>query len=418
MAYQIPNKYSGDLVMKYLQKLLVTGIAFLTALALSGSVLAKGAELKFDSRIVATTIADSNIGTVTVEFTDFEVTLNVNGDTEITSNGGDITLEELEAGDAVRVNAFFSDEGTTAEEIIMLDALGEEFRLHGEITAIVSGVAVPNGAGELHTQISLLGVEAYINSDTRITDLNSSSETDLLATDLEVGDLVDVHGIYNDVLFAERVDVGTMQVGHFEIDGTINAVYPDDTIELMLEDGGTITLLLTDSSLVTGELAAGAFVEVEGMLNADLQIEVFELVVDTDDDGDADDDHERQVHTGPDVIGNPNSMTVSAQLAPVDGDATATGNVSVSIAPNGQEISLQISGASADIEHAVHVLVAGVATEIATVVADADGNVDVTLTSDGNAPASLLLPAGTSLSDLTDVEVSVDGAVVLSGVLG
>lgn len=402
--------------MKNFRHSIITLMITFTGLLLSTGVLAKGAELKFDSTVVATTTAGVDTGTVTVEFNDFEVPLNVNGDTEIREGSIEITLAEVQVGDAVHVEAFFSDEGVTAEEILIMTSSGEQFRLRGRISDVIPDVASPEGTGELVTQIALLGVDVYANADTLITDRATGGGNTVLVTDLQSGDLIDVYGTYTNALVADRIHVGTRQLGQFEFEGTINAT-DGDMLELRLRDGGVLTLLITDESMISGEVEEGVFVEVEGMLNADLMIEIYELVVDDDNDGDADDDHKRghRHGHGPDVSGNPNSATVSANLTAVGGDSSASGNIRVSIAPNGQEVRVKVEGAAPNTMHTVHVLVGGVPIELGSVESDDEGEVEIELKSTGNSPASLLLPAGTTTADLTDVEVSVAGTVVLSG---
>jgi hypothetical protein len=87
----------------------------------SSLTLAKDSELKFraaiaeinqpvegDSRVIVSLLSGSS---------DFDILLIVNTDTKIESNGYKIELSELEAGDYVKVRAFFDVAGIVAEEI-------------------------------------------------------------------------------------------------------------------------------------------------------------------------------------------------------------------------------------------------------------------------------------------------------------
>ena len=61
-----------------------------------------------NSQIIVSLISDSS---------DFDIPLTINADTKIGSNGHKISLSELETGDYVEVQAFFSVAGIVAEEI-------------------------------------------------------------------------------------------------------------------------------------------------------------------------------------------------------------------------------------------------------------------------------------------------------------
>lgn len=406
--------------MQTCRKFVINAVLVLGGLIFATQAFSKGAEFKFDSTVASISTSGVDSGTFTVEFTDFQVPVIVNGDTEITEGGSEITISELMAGDSIRIEAFFSDAGITAEEIFVLESSGEQFRLNGVITEIIPDVEVPAGSSSLYTQISLLGVDVFADESVLLTGKGTTAASTMQLADFEAGDQIDVYGYFDEALFVERIGTGVRQNGQFELDGVVVEIPDENTLLIELEDGGQITVVITDDSELSGEITLGAFVEVEGMLNADLAIEAHELVVDADNDGDADDDHDRARHGGdPDVIGNPNSSTVTAVLSAADsGDSSATGEISVSIAPNGQEVEVEISGASPNTVHTVHILVAGVAIELGTLETDEEGEAELDLDSIGNSPGSLPLPSGTSVDELTDVEVSVDGTIVLSGTFG
>lgn len=400
--------------MRFISIIMVNSLLFLSTSLFAHTALAKGAELQFDSTVVSVIVTEPHIGTVTVTMTDFDVPLTVNGDTEIVAGGNQVSLEDITTGDTVRINAFLSDAGITAEGILILDSLQEQFRLQGQITEVRTNVESPNDDGMSYNAIELLGVQVYFNDDSEIVHRSMSDEA-FTFENLAVNDRLDVHGYFDGALIAQTAYTGMRQVGFFEFDGIIDELLTDNTIRLALADGSSMTLLLTENSEVTGDLVVGAFVEVEGMLNADLQVEVHELVVDVDNDGDADDDHKRKISNGPRVIDNPNSTTVSALLTSPDGDTSLSGAIQISIAPNGQHLALTLSGSTPETQHDIHILVNGVAVHVDSVVSDDQGNASIVLQSQGNSPASLLFDMGTQLSELSIVEISVNGTVVLSG---
>lgn len=94
----------------------------LVLVLMSGASLANGPELKFTSVISSVNQTNSESGVVEINIQALAVPIVVNGDTEIKYQSEHIGLSELSAGDLVEVEAFFSDEGITADEIEILDS--------------------------------------------------------------------------------------------------------------------------------------------------------------------------------------------------------------------------------------------------------------------------------------------------------
>ena len=91
--------------------------------------VAAGSEINFNSAISAIDQTDADEGTVTVSVYGFEIIVAVNPGTNIEAAGEQISIAELAIGDIVRIDAFFSDEGITADEIRVLEAQFEQFRI-------------------------------------------------------------------------------------------------------------------------------------------------------------------------------------------------------------------------------------------------------------------------------------------------
>lgn len=263
------------------------------ALLFDTPVWGKGSEIKFDSIVNSVTVTDIDAGTVDILVKDFTVSLIVNGDTEIISDGAEVTLDDLEVGDSVSVEAFFSTAGITAEEIVVLENRFQNFRLRGEISNVAYGVPSPADSSSTVTRITLLGVDVYVDDEVKITQRGSNLGNHVEGASLAPGYDISVHGKFSDVLWADRIHVGTRMARQVEVDGEISEILEDGSYLVALKNGGTVTLLLNEESEVSGDLATGAFVEIEGMFDESLRIVATEVVVDEDGDGDGDDDHRR-----------------------------------------------------------------------------------------------------------------------------
>ena len=139
--------------------LLAAGCFNLVLVFVSPAALAKGPKLEFKAAIAEINQPAEGDSTVIVslfsESTDFDITVIVDANTKIESNGNEIDLSELEIRDYIKVSAFFSDEGIVAEEIDLLDGRLGQFRLQGLIDGVSSSCA--------ETQVDLLGIPVLVN---------------------------------------------------------------------------------------------------------------------------------------------------------------------------------------------------------------------------------------------------------------
>ena len=385
---------------------MLMAILIFAGLMSSQSVLAKGSELKFDSAVQAVSQTSASEGTVTIITNGFEVPIIVNGDTEIHVAGSEGALDELDVGDVIRVNAFFAAEGITAESIAVMAMAEAHFRLHGEVSEVEQD-AVTTDADTL-TRIRLLGVDVYVGSSTRITQRGVGLGNAVPAENLTAGSQVDVHGYYDDMLIAQRIHVGSRLLGQIELDGEATAV-SDTQLTVTLDDGGEVTVIIDADTEIGGMLEEGVYIEVEGMLNADLEVVATEIVVDTDGDGDADDDNGRPDIELPGVV----TSRFSAMLEAVEADSSLSGSVKLDFPPIEKTIEIKVTGADAGTEMSVHLLASDTVIDLGTVVADSEGKIDAEL--DYSADAIALLPTDIGPGDIDEIELSIDGTVVLRG---
>lgn len=389
------------------RSVLITTLALL-GLVLTSAGFAKGTELKFDSEIRSVSQTDEATGTVTVVINGFEVPVSVNTDTEIYNAGNEILLEELEVGSAVAVEAFLGDGAITAEEIRVLQMRNEHFRLYGQVSEVVSGSQDLDSESDAH--LTLLGVDAYLTSETRITQRGSGMGNAVPMSAISVGSTVDLYGHYEDRLIVDRLHIGSRQLGNIEFDGEVLMV-DGDTVTVLPEEGGEITVIVNSETNVAGELAPGAFIEVEGMLDQELSVVASSIGVDTDEDGDADDDHRRyrDVDTPEQAMAR-----FSATLTPVQTDSTLSGSVRFNFPPVEKTLHLEVEGASPNVTMSVMLIAANRVLDLGTIETDAEGEVEVTLTfGDAGAPS---LPQSVAIGEIQEIELSVDGAPVLTGV--
>ncbi len=413
--------------------------SLLTILMLSfgfsaNTAIAKGGELKFNSIVIAVSQTDSNEGSIEVTIHDVAVSIIVNGDTEISESGEEVGLADVSAGDFVKVNSFFSDAGLVADEVEILDVGDEQFRFRGAITAIDTVAADP--------VITLLGVDVTINVDTDITQRGNGSGNSVAATDLSVGDLVNVSGSTKDsILVATRIHVGTREQGNIELEGEIVS-FSDTEIAIVIEGGTTITLVVDGDTSIVGELEEGTFIEAEGQLLSDLSLIAFEIAVDSDGDGDADDDNQRgkrgDEHSnngrgnGNDN-GNGNSsddddspasdeVEVGAETVLAADGLEIHGKVEFKFASDGvdieQELEVELKDATSGTDYAILVFFGADSVDFGTFTVSDSGEIEVKFRSaDSSEDVSLdsLLPADKDVRDITGVQILQDGGVVLEG---
>lgn len=418
---------------------LLSTIALASLLSLfQTTLLAKGGEIKFTSTIISVSQSDSDIGSIEVAIHSVTVPIIINGDTELTEAGEEISLAELPAGAFVRIDSFFSDEGLVADEVEVVDKRDEQFRFRGEIDAVdlVAG----------NTVVTLLGVDVTLVDDTDITRRGRGSGNDIAATDLVVGDLVNVSGSLSEgSLVATRVHVGTREQGNIELEGDITSV-ADSQISITIDGGTELVVFFDENTSVVGELAEGVFVEAEGQLQADLSLLAFEIVTDEDGDGDADDDNRRGKRGDENSnIGRGNGndddddsssddddsdsdsdssdeIEVGAEIILAADGVEANGKVDYSYQQEGteieQELEIELEDADSDTAYTLVIFFGDTSVELGSFTTNSFGDLEVELRADSDSDDGSLgefIPEGLDIRDLTRVQVLLNGEVILAG---
>lgn len=254
-------------------------VPLLAAMSLSNTVWAKGSELKFESTVSEITETESGLGVIKILVKGFHVPVLVDEDTKIENEGDGIDFLDLVVGDSVRIEAYFEDSAIVAEEIRILERDWEQFRFRGEITDI-EFAATPTATTSLDaTRITVLGVDVFVDGETKITRRGSGEGNDVPPSDLMTGDQVDVSGSYTDsLLWADRIKVGERELGDIEIEGeflesTADGFYID------LRESGKIRVIVDENTEVDGDLTEGSSVKVEGVLNESIQVLATEVDV-------------------------------------------------------------------------------------------------------------------------------------------
>ena len=388
----------------------------LLAATLTSSLYAKGTDVRFQATVNAIDATSETDATVTVQVEGFEIPIIVNSDTEIELAGEEVGLAGLSVGDFIKIAAFFSPEGITAEEMSILDGSEGEFRLRGRITA----------AGDVTggTLITVISVPVLVTDDTIIE--RRGSDEPITRSDLLPDMLADARGIFVDPdLVARALIIGSRGSDRIkvELDGTISAL-GDTMIMVDTDGGGSVPVLITDDTKVHGDLIEGQFVEVKGTLEeveAELKVVAFLIKVDEDGDGDADDDHRGGGE------GEPLKTRRGIRLEPAEG-VELEGEVETEFleTPGGQQIQeLEIALHRTERDAVFHLLVyiEDTAFDFGMIQANDGGRVKVKFRSHGAGQTPdirSLLPVDATVADITKVEVvevlDEDVIVVLTGV--
>jgi len=347
----------------------------------------------------------------------------VNGDTEIEESGEEVDLAAISAGDFVEVTSFISDQGVVADEIEILEERVEQFRFRGAITNI-------DTLGE-STFVTLLGVELEINGSTELRRRGPGSSDLATVSDLIVGDTVNARGgVENGVLVASRVHLGTREPGNIELEGEVLSSTPT-AISIQLESGGALDTEIDENTIVSGDPTVGSFVEVEGQLRSDISLIAFEIVVDVDGDGDADDDNQRgrdddngNENDDDDDLDNDGRVEIGSEVR-LEHDTTAVnGKVEtryrVEDGEIDQNVEFEVEDAMPGSVFSITVYFGDESIDFGTMTADELGNAEVEFeTDEGDEDGELaaLLPEGTDVRDITRVQISLEGEVILEAEL-
>lgn len=265
-------------------KLVSILLLILMLLIISSTIaMAKSSELEFRGTVMNIAISNDDgdsivkVKLITSHSPDFEVPIIVLGATEIESNGYHIPLSEVEVGDIVKINGFFSEDGIVAESIYVLDGGLGKFHLRGVIKGIES---VEEGVF-----MQVLGIDILVDESTSIRSRGLGVVNNLSISALQVGESVDVKGRYlDDTFFADRVEVGKRPDEYVRVKGKIIDL-SNGIIEIVTIHEAHLIVVRTETTKIYGRLAEGEFVEVEGYLNQRLDVVAERVIVDDDRNG-------------------------------------------------------------------------------------------------------------------------------------
>lgn len=404
--------------MKNIPRIFQPFLILLVLVFVSPAVLAKGSELEFKAEIAGINKQAEGDSTVIVslfsESSDFDITIIVDTNTKIESNGNEIDLSELEIGNYIKVRAFFSDAGIVAEEIDLLDGRIGQFRLRGLIDGVSS-----SGDGTL---VDLLGVSVLVNSATRIRD--RSRDQDGTIDSLIVDQLIDAKGrVVDDVFVARRVMLGQRREGHVEFDGEITQS-DSNLLSVETHNRTILSVVIDGDTRIRGDLFVGAYIEVDGFLNKQLQVVADKIKVDDDGNGDAGDD-DRRDKRGHDDDDDENKSEVVREVSFLNvGDSSGLegkAKFKHELEDNAveQELEIEIEHAAANTSYGISVDFGdgvGVGVGFGTLTTNDSGRVEIEFKDSpksGQVQINNLLPDGKDVRDIKQVQITFDGSPVL-----
>jgi hypothetical protein len=401
---------------RYLLKLVFLLFGLSTAI----QAVAAGSEINFNSAISAIDQTDTNAGTVTVTIYGFDVEVVVNPGTDIEAAGEQIGIGDLAIGDIVRIDAFLSDEGITADEIRILEAQFEQFRIRGLISAASTLDNI--------TTVTVLGVDINADADTHITRRGSGLGNSVPASELEVGQMVNIAGgLVDNFLYATRIHVGSRPTGDIEVEGNIVEIFETEGVvtSIVMELGSDVfaTVLIDDDTHVGGDLIVDRFVEVEGMLDEALNVIAWSIIVDLDGDGDADDDFRRGPKKDkPGNGGDGSEIEVGAKISLSSDTDPINGSAKFKYEEDDdeveQEFEVEIEDAAANETYNITVLFGATEVNFGALETNSEGSAEKEFSNDpeaGEVDLAPLLPVDTDVRDITAIEITLDSSVVLDG---
>ena len=254
-----------------------TTLAFLTSLAFLFFSNVWGAPLEFYATVTAKTSPDSVNTILEVQVTPTVILqVAVTTVTELKdADGNPITIDEVNEGATVEVEAVHTSTGFLALEIQLQD-IGEGFTIKGYLDE------VDEAGGSIQVQgLSILTDEGTLLRD---EDRNPITLEDLAVRLGEAGSLgllVKVDGTYVDSgLLATRVRIEAGdRFARISLEGIIADVLPGDQLLLDLGGGTQATINILPSTQMVGDPVAGLFVRVIGQLAPDLTIDALRIRV-------------------------------------------------------------------------------------------------------------------------------------------
>jgi hypothetical protein len=385
-----------------------SGIRFLCAMAFAflwtlPQALAKGSDIHFHGTVTQVAQETTATGTVTVRAEGVDIPVSVNADTDVVLNGDDVGLPGIQVNDFVKVEGFFSSSGILATEIQILDAVTGSFRLRGNISAVSVTAA--------GTVIAVLGVPVLVDSGTSLE--RRGPDGGITFADLVVGLPVDVMGVEkNETLVAVRVKAGTRDDDALRLlfDGTITSV-DGGRLEVATDGGGTAVVLMTGDTVVRGTLTVGAAILVKGTLNAQLEVVAARIIQKGQEDT-----------AGPQE--GISFFRKAVTLQPVSADIRLSGGAMVDfvgpVSRGEQRVRIGLERGNRGAEYRILVTFGSAApVDFGAIVTNPGGagEANFATTPRGNErDLATLLPAGLDVRNITRIQITGAGTVLLEGV--
>jgi hypothetical protein len=379
----------------------------------------RGADVTYRGPVTQIQQSAGGLGSVAVRLAGFDLTAKINPETEIELNGDDAGLSGLCVGDFVKISGFFSESGIIAKEIEIHDSEASQWRLRGPITELFGMPDTVN--------VTVLNVTFLVDSSTRIE--RRGSQEDLNPSDLAVGIEVDARGaILGSELWAARLKIGNRDDDDNRVRFEGKIVSMDNSLALIdTEGGGLAVVRLNSSTIRKGSLHEGERVEVKGTLNEQLEVVAVILKAEgADDDDPPNDDPPNDDPPNDDPPNDDNQpLRIEQQIAlhPTQAGARIQGEAKIEFeADSGgpeQEFEVEIEKALPNTEYRILVMfTSSQMIDVGSLATDAEGRAKVKFRTEpraGERDIDNFLPAGADVRDISIVQVTLNGTVVLEG---
>ncbi len=249
---------------KKLKTALLPLIVFSSMAALWGA-----AQIEFVAELESVKFEGAGNAVLTVRLTpSVSVPVRVTPATEIKDRDDlRIPVEALSAGDTVKVEAFFTDQGILAREVELTEP-ARDFELKGRVQSV-----------DLQNRIlTLLDFPIEVPAGAEIQTL---AGVPLSLSEIQPGDVVKVEGQVTDTaLVARQIKVGIAAppFARVRLQGTVREINGGQVL-IELPGNQLALVLITQDTVVRGRLAVGVKVKVRGVLTPSLAVEAHEIEV-------------------------------------------------------------------------------------------------------------------------------------------
>ncbi len=234
-----------------------------------------------------------------------------------------------------------------------------------------------------------------------------------------VGQLIDAKGrVVNDVFVARRIMLGQRREGHVEFDG---AITQDDNNLLSVEthNGTILSVVIDGGTKVRGDLSVGAYVEVDGFLNEQLQVVADKIKIDSDGNGDAGDDDRRDKRGHDDE--NESEVVREVSFQNIGASSGIKGKAKFKHEREDsdieQELEIEIERAVANTTYRIGVEFGAGVVDFGTLTTNNRGRVKVEFEDSPESDQvqiNNLFPDGKDVRDIQHVQITLDGSPVLN----